>query len=284
MDFNLKRFLRRTSPDVLRRYLDARKISLSDRVDWLNPTQTQPDALFSAINALAQRDRDAIITDFENVEQLCDVVGQTALHSVAAADARVLSLVQSADSNVAKSITLLLAHGTLFEHALAAAYADRLLMGRSWSAFNIDASATIDFAHPNVHAFEAELAAALTRPDGSMGKLKVDSFERGTVTEDGKAAGMSVHYAIYSEGLPVSDVEFLGDELKRETRRPVHEGAILYDSDGRTLDVVAGGGRAVRNRIADSFAQNMLGIKGKIHPVTVRRFALDRLSVRPGTN
>ena len=60
----------------------------------------------------------------------------------------------------------------------------------------------------------------------------------------------------------------LGDELKRETRRPVHEGAILYDADGRTIDVVASGGKAVRDRIADSFAQNMLGVKGKIHPVT----------------
>jgi hypothetical protein len=277
MGFNLKRFLRRMPPDVLRQYLDARKSILSDQVDWQDPKQTEPDALFAAITALAQRDRDAIITDFENVEQLCDEVGQIALHSVAADDARVLSLLQSADSNVAKSITLLLAHDTLFERALAAAYADRLLMSRSWSAFNMDASATIGFLSPNLSAFEAELATALTRPDGSIGKLKIDSFERGTVSEDGTAIGRNVHYAIYSEGLPVNDVEFRGDKLKRETRHPVHEGAILYDVDGRSLDVVASGGKAVRNRIADCFAQNMLGLKGKIHPVTLRRFALDRL-------
>jgi hypothetical protein len=114
-------------------------------------------------------------------------------------------------------------------------------------------------------------------PGRFHGRLKIDRFERCAVSENGKAGGQTVHYAIYSEGLPVSDVEFLGDELKRETRRPVHEGAILYDADGRTLDVVASGGKAVRDRIADSFAQNMLGIKGKIHPVTVRHFALNRL-------
>ena len=277
MDFNLKRFLRRTSPAVLRQYLDARNISLTDCVDWQNPTQTQPDVLIGAIIALNLRDHDTIITDFENVEQLCDPVGQIALHSVATGDARVLSLLQSADSNVAKGIALLLAHDTMFEHALAAAYADRLLRGRSWSAFNIDVSATIGSSPANSQAFEAELAAALTHPDGSVGKLKIDSFERATVTQEGTTAGLNVHYAIYSEGLPVSDVEFLGDELRRETRRPVHEGAILYDADGRTLDVVANGGKAVRNRIADSFVQHMLGIKGTIHPVTVRRFALERL-------
>ena len=192
-------------------------------------------------------------------------------------NARVLSLLQSVESNIAKSITLLLADDTLFEHALAAAYTDRRLMGPSWIAFNIDASATLGSSPPNLPEFEAELATLLTRADGSIGKLKIDSFERGTVAEDGTSNGRNVHYAIYSEGLPVSDVEFLGDELKRETRRPVHEGAILYDVDGRTLDVVASGGKTVRNRIADFFAQNMLGVKGKIHPVTLRRFALDRL-------
>ena len=51
MGFNLKRFLRRTPPDVLRQYLDARKSSLSDRVDWQDPKQTGPDALFAAITA-----------------------------------------------------------------------------------------------------------------------------------------------------------------------------------------------------------------------------------------
>ena len=71
-----------------------------------------------------------------------------------------------------------------------------------------------------------------------------------------------------ARAFPSTKLNSLGDELKRETRRPVHEGAILYDVDGMTLDVVANGGKAVRNRIADSFAQNMLGIKGKIHPVT----------------
>jgi hypothetical protein len=277
MGFNLKRFLRRVSPEMLRQYLDARKISLSDRVDWEDPAHIQPDVLLGAITALVQFDREIVITDFENVELLCDIVGQRALHSVAARDARVFSLLQSADSNVAKSITLLLADDRLFEHALAARYADHLLMGRSWSAFRIDTSASSGFSFPNLPAFEAELAMVLARSDGSIGKLKIDSFERSTVTRDGRATGRTVHCAIYSEDLPVADVEFADDELKRETRRPVREGAILYDTDGKTLDVVTSGGKAVRDRIADSFVQNILGIKGKIHPVVVQRFALDRL-------
>ena len=79
MGFNLKRFLRRISPEMLRQYLDARKISLSDRVDWEDPAHIQPDVLLGAITALVQFDREIVITDFENVELLCDIVGQRAL-------------------------------------------------------------------------------------------------------------------------------------------------------------------------------------------------------------
>jgi|tagenome__1003787_1003787.scaffolds.fasta_scaffold20870611_1 hypothetical protein len=192
MDFNLKRFLRRAPPSMLRQYLYARKSELSNKIDWQDPKQTGPDALFAAITALTPRGRDAVITDFENVEQLCDMVGQMALHSLAAGDTRVLSVLRSASSDVEKSITLLLADGVLFEHPLAAAYCDRRLFGRSWSAFNVDASGTIDSSSSDLPAFEAELATALIRSDGSIGKLKIDPFERGSVSEDGATLGRTV--------------------------------------------------------------------------------------------
>jgi hypothetical protein len=128
MGFNLKRFLRRTPPAGLRQYFDARDTSLSIQADWQNPTQRQLDALFDAINATTQRD--ALVADFEQVEHLCDPVGQKALHSVVATDARILALLQCGESDEARSITLLLEDARLFEHALAAAYAERLRYGR----------------------------------------------------------------------------------------------------------------------------------------------------------
>jgi hypothetical protein len=282
MAFNLKHFLRRVPPAMVRGLIVARHTSLQSLVDWADPTQTQPDRLFGAIAGLTQGNREAIIADLENADQLCNPIGQVALHSVVVLDARILSLLKSADSDEARSITLLLANETLFERALAAAYADRFRYGRSWSAFALNASAIPRRRSAHVQAFEAELATALARPDGSVGKLKIDSFERRASVADGKSAAAFVHYAIYCEGLPVSEIQFEGDELRRETRRPVHEGAILYDSSSRTIDVVAAGGKLVRNRIADSFAQNMLGLKGKIRPIVLRRLALDRLR-RPMT-
>ena len=275
MGFNLKRFLRRTPPAGLRQYFDARGTGLSDQTDWETPTQAQLDALFDAINATAQRD--AVVADFEQVEHLCDPIGQIALQSVVAADSRILSLLQSAESDEARSITLLLEDTTLFEHAVAAAYADRLRNGRSWSAFSVNGPTAIGSGPRDLKALEFDIAAALMRPDGTVGKLKVEAFERGSIGRGGRVAGLNVHYTIYSEGLPVSDLAFKGNEPTRQTRRPVYEVAIWYDPDEKTLDVVASGGKLVRARIAEFFATNVLGVMEKISPIVTRQFALDRL-------
>ena len=231
--------------------------------------------MFNAINATDQHD--AVVANFEQVEHLCDSIGQKALQSVVAADARVLSLLQGAESDEARSITLLLTDATLFEHAVVAAYADRLRNGRSWSAFRINGSTDPDSGPRDLKALEAEIAAALKRPDGTVGKLKVESFERGSFGGTGKAGSANAHYAIYSEEMAVSDLAFQGNEPTRQTRRPVREVAIWYDPDGGTLDVVAPGGTLVREKIAQSFAHNILGAKEQISPVLKRRFTLDRL-------
>lgn len=280
MSFNLKRFLRRTPPAELRRYFDARCGGLSGYIYWERPTKAQLDMLFDAINSLIQRD--AVVADFEQIEHLCNPIGQRALQSVVATDTRILSLLQCTQGDEARGIVLLLEDATLFEQALAAAYADGLRYGRSWDNFSIQDTGNRDTDLHDLKTLEAGIAAALVRADGTIGKLKVDSFERASIPERGELGGLNIQYTVYSEGLPVSDLVFEGDEPTRQTRRPVIEAAIWYDPVARTLDVVAAGGKLVRARIAELFANNVLGVKDKISPVAMRRFTLDRLK-RPFT-
>ena len=248
MGFHLKRFLRRPPPAGLRQYFGARCDGLSDYVESEIATQAQLETLVTAINASVQRD--TILVDLEQVENLCNPIGQRALQSVVAADAHILSLLQSAESDEGRGIALLLEDTTLFERALAAAYADRLRHGRSWSAFSISGPASTDIGARAWKTLEADIAAVLMRPDGTTGKLKIKSFERGSIDESGTVIGSNVHYAIYLEELPVSDLVFndKDNEPTRLTRRPVAEVAIWYDPGERTLDVVAAGGKPVRTR------------------------------------
>jgi hypothetical protein len=273
MGFNLKRFLRRTPPAGLCQYFDARRLPIN--IDWEVPTKAQLEALLQTINSLPQSD--SILADFEQIELLCNPIGQRALQSVVSTNPRILSLLQCAQSDEARGITLLLEDAKLFEQAITAAYADGLRYGRSWSAFDLQGATNRDTGLHELKTLEAGIAAALVRADGTVGKLKVDLFQRASATERGEPGRLYTQCTIYSEGLTVSDLVFGGDELARQTRRPVLEVAIWYDPVDRTLDVVAPGGRLVRAKIAGLFATDVLGIVDKISPVTTRRFTLDRL-------
>ena len=110
-------------------------------------------------------------------------------------------------------------------------------------------------------ALEGEVGRLFKAFDGSGRKLKIEYFERRGRWPEGKTASPIMHYSIYVEGLPESGIEFEGehDEPTRRTRRPVVEAAICYEPDGGQIDIVAKGGRPVREKIAHSFTACMLG-------------------------
>ena len=85
------------------------------------------------------RAQEAINIDFENVEQLCDEIGQRALHSVAAADQELLAALRLSEQR-GQRYPSALANEALFDRALTTACDDRRLHGRSWSAFSIGAA------------------------------------------------------------------------------------------------------------------------------------------------
>jgi hypothetical protein len=278
MAFHLKQFLRRTPATVVRAYARAKCKRLDDGIDWQRPAQTTPEAIADTIQGLLLREREAVISDFEQVHRLSDEIGQRALHSVIVRDSHLLSLLQGADSDQARAMLVLLEAPELFDHALAAAYADRMRNGRFWNAFRLNGEIVPD-AVPLLGTFADEISAVLHRPDGSIGKLKLDRFER-DIRGSGTIANPTIHYAIYREELPVSDIQFEGNDLSRQTRYPVGEAAILYDPIDGSIDVMASGGKEPRRQLAQSFATNILCMKGSVRPVSVNRFNLDRLRRR----
>ena len=277
MAYNLKHFLRATPSSALRLYCQAEGIEILKDPEWTDATKTKADALADAIHALSIQQQTRIVTDFERVDRLCNPVGQRALFSVIPADSPIRAVLQAAECSEARGLILLAQQCGLFEYALCAAYANGQRNGRSWSGFAIDRDAITGKEPPNWPAFKLHLAGILTRPDGTTGRLHVDSFERSDVGEDGKPTGTTVHHAIHTEALPVSEFEYQDEGLTREIRRPADPGAILYDADARTIDVMVGGGQTIRRQVADSFADNILGTKGRVRPVARRYFNLERL-------
>ena len=275
MGFNLWRFLRRSPRAALREYFDTKVIAFNEAIDWETPEGTLLQAIFSAVEGAA--DRDGITADFEQVDKLCNEIGQTALQSVVGANADLLGRLRSADSSELRTIMVLLQHRELFDHALALAYSTGLLNGRSWSAFTVP-NAAIPRSDPEALAtLEQDVSEVFLRLDGSGGRLKIDPFESRMNDRSDSSGGRSIHYCIYTEGLPESHLEFQGREPRRQTRRLVDESAISYDPERQMLDVITRGGRAIRMAIAQCFARDLLGVKDHIRPVMERRFTLNRL-------
>jgi hypothetical protein len=129
-----------------------------------------------------------------------------------------------------------------------------------------------------VGVLKDELSKLLREFDGSGRKIKIDLFERrGHIADDGVDFRI-IHYSVLVEGLPQSSIEFDDkDEPRRRPRRPVIEAAICCDPHSGRLDVVATGGRPIREGIARAFARNILGSENGMEIVKARPFRLDRL-------
>jgi hypothetical protein len=277
MSFNLRRFLRRSPPAALRDYFNVSVIAVAEAVDW----EAQPSALVRAVSAaieeLGPSERDLITADFEQVDKLCNEIGQVALQTIAAADRDLLGQLHSAEGNEARGIRVLLHDRKLFDHALALALTNGLLNGRSWSAFVVRDAAAPRFDPEALATLERGVSEIFVRLDGSGRRLKIDPFYQPVLAGDGSTGNRSIHYCIYAEGLPESHLEFQGTEPSRQTRRLVHEGAVSYDPERQTVDVITKGGKGVRTKIAQCFARDILNINGRIEPVAGRRFTLNRL-------
>jgi hypothetical protein len=100
MSYHLKRFLRIVPATAIRNYLQVKEPDLAAHIRWGSPMEANPEAIFNAIQSLSPRAQEAINIDFENVEQLCDEIGQRALHSIAAAsDQQLLAALRLEGSN-----------------------------------------------------------------------------------------------------------------------------------------------------------------------------------------
>jgi hypothetical protein len=277
LSFNLLRFLRRGLPSDLHRYFATRGILFSKPVEWTAKPAALLDSLKAAIEGLPERACERVLEDFERVDQLSDEIGQRALHSLIEHDEALLCRFRSCSGAEARGLFVLLTNEDAFDHALATAYAEWMRHGRSWSGFCLPAPLAPSKNRSDLALLEVDLRALFRKFDGTGRKLKVDWFERRTCDLKGTAVGQVIHYSVYVEGLPESSIEFDSEGPKRKTRRPVIEAAICCDPVAGVLDIVSKGGRALREDIAKSFAERLLGSGTTLTPVARRDFDLNRL-------
>jgi hypothetical protein len=277
MSFSLPRFLRRIQSSDLQTYFTARDILSSKKVEWTAKPAALLDSLKEAIEALPEKERERVFEDFERVDQLSDEIGQRALQSFIEDDEALLQKFHSCSGTEARGLFVLLKNEDAFDHALATAYAERMRHGRSWSGYCLPPPLAPSKNPSDIALLEADLSALFREFDGTGRKLRIESFERRITDFSGSLSGPIIHYSVYVEGLPECTLEFEHDGPKRRTRRPVIEAAFCCDPINGTLDVVSKGGRPLREDIAKSFTERLLGSGTTLTLVSRRDFDLSRL-------
>src|SRR6185437_8427828 len=276
MAFSLPRFLRRTAPSILKQYFEAQGIEFAAPINWQAGQAKFIGPLAAAIGTLPGEDRARVLGDFEQAERLCDEIGQRELMR-SIADSGLRARMDFCPGTEARALLVLLTNRDAFARALDAAYAESRRHGRSWSGYRLSAQKSPSVDPADLAHLEEDLKALFRDFDGSARKLKVETFERTVERRPDGTEKRVVHYTVYIEELPRTGMEFSRDELKRVTRRPAAEAAICCDPAAGTLEIVAKGGRILREEMARAFSMHMLKSGAELAPIPQRRFDLDRL-------
>jgi hypothetical protein len=171
MSFSLPRFLRRIQASDLQ---GARAIHFSEPIDWTAKPADLLSSVKAAIEALPERERERVFEDFERIDQLSDDIGQRALQSLIEQNEALLRRFHSCNGSEARGLFVLLTDEEAFDYALAAAYAERLRHGRSWSGYCLAAPLAPSKSPSDIALLEADLSALFREFDGTGRKLKVE--------------------------------------------------------------------------------------------------------------
>jgi len=246
--YSPKTFLRQTPNPVLRRYFRSKGID--PEVDWDALTPRKIDALFDAIEALPDTQRDAVERDFRRIFDLATPRGRLLLIEQGTElglglDERLADM----ENHYEAAMVAFLDHRDVFEIVSCVHEMDRL---GHWRKRRVGERLHATTEPERIEAFEAALRG-IYRKQGRGRCCHVDRYQR--------RDPLRFCYFAYPEDFPTSDVEY--DErrnFRRVTRRPVMENAFVYDPESGTLDISATGPREHKEALAEAFCKHILGL------------------------
>ncbi len=231
--------------------------------------KTLVKALFEAIGGLPIEERSQITADFERVEVMTDEVGERAMLGAVTDRGQLIEVFGGLEGAHERSLWLFLNDEKAFHRAEEIRYADYYRESRSWDGFIGPVGATVSREVEAIKAFEQRLKDHHRAIDGSGRSCISEIFER-----DGARL---TQVSIYLEGLSSSTVEFAGAALTRRLQRPAIEAAITYSPGDGAIDVIARGGKPVREAACKIFVETLLKAKTDIEPIVLRRYNLSKL-------
>ena len=250
-----------------------------DRVDHNLSSWKRADAVLKVLEQAGPKISEYVYSLVDRAGQFHTAHGLRALRSVVIAEDLDLQAFDAIEDVRACAVWLLARSARAFEHALAANYADSHTFGRMWSGFVFDGPAEMPRINaPDVRRqFEDELRDELAK-DVLSGRCSFDWFFRVATDPVAGEAKRCIQVTIYQETRPQIEPQFTEQgHLTAVTRRPVYEGAIIFDEQSATIDVVAKGGLQLRQKIADMLGNAISPTEITARATELRLLDLSRL-------
>ena len=266
----------------MKEYFDSRGMDLGDGVDWTADERMATKAIIASLDNLPDEQRPRVTADFERVGEMTDEVGQTAILGAVPDRQAIIDVFDGLQNEHERSLWLFLNDGPAFHRAEEVRYSEYYRQTRYWDGFLGPKGLEVSRSDEDITAFQDRLREFFRPRDGSGRTVKIEVFERTALDADGKAVDDLTQVTVYLEGVPSSVIEFEGEDLTRRFQRPAVEVALTYSPPTGAIDVIAKGGRPVRESLARMFLETLLRTDTAPERVTLRRYDLARLA-RPFT-
>jgi hypothetical protein len=195
----------------------------------------------------AQRER--LLAELEKAGGMTDEIGQAAMLALPNWRDELLKI----ESAYARAHWLFLRSHDAFRQAEEIRYVDENQNSRRmWTGFVAPKDIEVDIGSIKLEALKKAVEQAF-----GVGRFQIEAIERLQPHDPGGQPGIQL--TIYSEDLPVDELEFAEEGLRIRPRRPVRETAIVYDGQSGTIEVVSKR-QEMRNAFATLFAEHCLGV------------------------
>ena len=205
----------------------------------------------------------------ERIDQLSGEAGDRAMVAACGANIDLRQELEQRPNSHERALWLLHHQPERFDYAEGIRHADHYYLRRSWSGYTGPRDQWPELSVSALNFFKMRVAEAFRPVNGSGRNIVIEPFERGPTNVGRHGEGRVFQILAYLEGMPATSTEFVSAEMVRRNVRPAIEVALVYAPASGAIDVIATGGRQLREAVAKAFAEELLPATDDLTPVTI---------------
>lgn len=265
--YSPKKIIRSISKALLQRYFASRSL-LAD-FPWREYKDGDPASIIEALEGLDSRVQESVDADFATVNELATDGGSRLLYDEASFWKKPwVTKLDGMANDCERALLALIEDRNLVETVLAFSEIDRFAESR-WQRWNVGKRLQVhdDEEH---HDKLKKALRAIFKDDGRGKRCHIDTMDR-------RDPERFCCFA-YPEDYPKTDLGYDDhDRFTRHTRRTATEIIFVYRREAGVLEMVASGDQKRREKIAEAFCKDILGLKALPDPRANPPFELDVL-------